>query len=170
MKKNVINNYKHKKIKYYLYNNYSFLMEGINNDENNRKLNNSYDFSGIHYIANYIECKEGTLTDLTMLKKIMTEAVIKSGATILNMTDHVFESDENMDKPGYTSMYLLSESHATIHTYPEVRSCFIDIFTCGTKCSYNEFDRYICSYLEPKEINFKVIKRDNGLRVFMTNS
>ena len=32
---------------------------------------------------------------------------------------------------GYTIAYALSESHITIHTYPEHNSCYIDIFCCN---------------------------------------
>jgi len=126
-------------------------------------MTNEYEFSGTHYIANYSECKEGTLTNITKLKEVMTEAVNSSGATILQMVDHIFISDDNKENPGYTSMYLLSESHATIHTYPEVKSCFLDIFTCGKICTYKKFDEHLRNYLEPQIVTFKVIKRDTGL-------
>lgn len=124
---------------------------------------NLYEFSGTHFLANYTGCKPGTLTNIKELEKAMTEAVNRSGATILNKIDHVFVNEADESQPGYTSIYLLSESHATIHTYPEVQSCFIDIFTCGTKCSYSEFDKHLRSYLEPGAVSLEVIKRDNHL-------
>jgi S-adenosylmethionine decarboxylase len=32
---------------------------------------------------------------------------------------------------GYTYAFVFSESHFTIHTYPEHRSCYVDIFCCN---------------------------------------
>lgn len=125
---------------------------------------NPYEFSGTHFLANYTSCKEGTLTNIDELKKAMTEAVKSSNATILHMIDHVFVNESDPNQPGYTSIYLLSESHATIHTYPEVNSCFIDIFTCGTKCSYAEFDKNLRAYLEPGAVSLEVLRRDANLR------
>jgi S-adenosylmethionine decarboxylase len=36
---------------------------------------------------------------------------------------------------GVTVLALLSESHASIHTYPEVGAAFVDVFTCGTRAN-----------------------------------
>lgn len=123
----------------------------------------SYEFSGTHFISSYTGCKAGTLGNIDALRKAMTEAVAQSGATILKMIDHPFESMDPNGEQGYTSIYLLSESHASIHTYPEVGSCFVDMFTCGTRCSYEKFDSYLRDYLQPSDYNVQVIRRDTGL-------
>jgi S-adenosylmethionine/arginine decarboxylase-like enzyme len=34
-----------------------------------------------------------------------------------------------------TAVYLLAESHVSIHTYPDSGSMFLDAFTCGDSCS-----------------------------------
>jgi len=33
---------------------------------------------------------------------------------------------------GITALLLLEESHISIHTYPEFKKAYIDIFTCGS--------------------------------------
>jgi len=121
-----------------------------------------YQFVGIHFLASYVGCKKSHLVHIDGLRKAMENAVNASGATILNMVDHVFESKESDDLTGYTAAFVLSESHATIHTYPEVDSCFVDLFTCGTKCSHEKFDASLREYLEPKNTSFQVIKRDTN--------
>jgi S-adenosylmethionine decarboxylase len=40
---------------------------------------------------------------------------------------------KKFEPQGVTVLALLSESHASIHTYPEVGSVFVDVFTCGTR-------------------------------------
>lgn len=112
-----------------------------------------YQFVGVHFVASYMECDHASLTNLKELKEAMTKAVKASGATILNMVDYVFEPD------GYTSAYALSESHATIHTYPEFDSCFVDLFTCGNNCSHERFDQSLREYLHPVKVDAQVISR-----------
>ena len=41
---------------------------------------------------------------------------------------------------GVTMLYLLSESHLTIHTYPEKKACSINLYTCNAE---NRFTRSI---------------------------
>ncbi len=38
---------------------------------------------------------------------------------------------KKFDPQGVTIIYLLSESHFSIHTWPETRSCAIDFYHCG---------------------------------------
>lgn len=87
----------------------------------------------------------------------MNRAVKASGATVLNATAHVFPPN------GLTAVYLLSESHASIHTYPEHRACFVDLFTCGDHCSADKFHEELQSYLKPDEVEAKTFSRHKSL-------
>ena len=75
--------------------------------------NTEFQFAGILFCASYNKCKKGTLTNIDQLKMVMERAIIASGATIISMIDHVFKSSDP-NKVGYTSAYILSESHASI--------------------------------------------------------
>ncbi len=116
----------------------------------------SYAFMGTHFLASYCECDEKALSDIEALTAAMEIAVEKSGATILKRSEWVFPPD------GLTMVFLLSESHASIHTYPEHRACFVDLFTCGEQCSSKEFDRALREYLKPKVVEAKVLLRNEG--------
>ena len=59
---------------------------------------------------------------------------------------------------------LLSESHASIHTYPEHGKCFIDLFTCGDKCNHEEFNETVKAYLKPKKVAEMVLVRDDEIK------
>lgn len=110
-------------------------------------------FSGQHFVASYLECDQEALSHVSRLLEVMDEAVVASHATILARHQVLFEPD------GLTAVYLLSESHASIHTYPEHRSCFVDLFTCGTNCSAEPFDRLLRSYLKPERVNARMFLR-----------
>ena len=74
-----------------------------------------YQFYGRHLIAQYYGCDYQALSDTDHLSEIMKQAVIASGAQLLGSEDHRF------DGSGYSMVLLLSESHASVHTYPEHR-------------------------------------------------
>ena len=52
----------------------------------------------------------------------------ENGINILNKVHHIFNSS---DERSFTALYLLSESHLSIHTYPEYNYASLDIYTCG---------------------------------------
>ncbi|HSX03194.1 MAG TPA: adenosylmethionine decarboxylase [Rhabdochlamydiaceae bacterium] len=116
-----------------------------------------YEFRGVHFMAEYCGCDEKALTDIEALKKAMHEAALASGATILESVDHVFAPN------GLTLVILLSESHASIHTYPEHRACFVDLFTCGDHCSSKGFDAIMRAYLHPTEAHQKILIRSETI-------
>lgn len=113
-----------------------------------------YEFVGRHFMASYKGCDSAALRDLAKLKEALVDAANQSGATILDSVDYTFSPD------GLTMVILLSESHASIHTYPEHNACFVDLFTCGTTCSHEMFDKVLKNYLAPTEVNAQVVARD----------
>ena len=117
----------------------------------------TFEFQGQHLIASYSECNHAALTDLHGLEEAMKEGVVAAGATILNSVSYVFPPN------GLTMVILLSESHASIHTYPEYNACFVDLFTCGHKCQLEKFDQVLRSYLQPEQVSKKILQRDSDI-------
>ncbi len=110
-------------------------------------------FIGHHLFATYSKCNEAALKNLNGLAYAMEQAVKASGATFLRSVKHVFPNG------GFTMLILLSESHASIHTYPEYNACFVDIFTCGTFCLVEKFDLAMQDYLRPEETHQRISLR-----------
>jgi len=54
-------------------------------------------------------------------------ALRRAGATILHEHSHTFPG------AGLTCVFILSESHAVLHTWPETGTVNIDIFSCSTR-------------------------------------
>lgn len=118
-----------------------------------------YDFIGHHLVTSYVGCDEKALTDLEGLENAMEEAVKASGATILSSAKYEFPGN------GLTMVFLLSESHASIHTYPEHGACFIDLFTCGDTCDEKKFESVLIDYLQPSHINRKLLHRNSEIEM-----
>lgn len=114
----------------------------------------AHQFAGKHFVASYLNCDEQAISDVQKLLEAMDQAVGASKATILDKSSYVFEPN------GLTVVYLLSESHASLHTYPEFGACFVDLFTCGDNCSAEGFDAALRAYLKPKEVNARYFLRN----------
>ena len=82
------------------------------------------EFAGIHLL---IDLSGAThLDDLETVEAALRESAIVSGATILNVDLHHFEPNG-----GISGVVVLSESHISIHTWPERDFAALDIFMCG---------------------------------------
>lgn len=83
------------------------------------------DSLGKHIILEMYGCSFEVLNDGELLIKAFEEAVKEAKMTLLNLASHKF------DPYGFTAVALLSESHMSIHTYPELGYAAADVFTCG---------------------------------------
>jgi S-adenosylmethionine decarboxylase proenzyme len=116
-----------------------------------------HEFTGKHFLGSYIGCDKDVLGNVEHMLRIMDEAVLSSGATILNRSHYVFSAS------GLTVVYLLSESHASLHTYPEYGACFVDLFTCGEHCTSDGFDKTLRKYLNPEQGQGRFFLRHQGV-------
>lgn len=66
------------------------------------------------------------LTDLDQFRDVIGEILRDVGATIISFQGHRFPAPS-----GVTGLFLLAESHASFHTWPEFNLACLDFFTCG---------------------------------------
>ncbi|MEM7180150.1 MAG: adenosylmethionine decarboxylase [Spirochaetota bacterium] len=83
------------------------------------------DALGKHVIAEFYDCDREAIDKEELVKHIMLQAAEMSGATIVQPVFHKFSPH------GVSGMVVVSESHLSIHTWPEYGYCAVDIFTCG---------------------------------------
>lgn len=113
----------------------------------------TFDFVGRHFLASYLDCDPAALRDYPGLRKTLRAAAEASGAIIMGSTEHIYQPQ------GYTLVLMLSESHTSIHTYPEHNACFVDLFTCGISCHAEPFDAVLREFLRPAKWETKVFLR-----------
>lgn len=90
--------------------------------------------SGKHMICDIKDIKNtNSLNNPQRIKEILNNICDKYNYTILQTTEHIFEPQ------GFTMLYLLSESHISIHTFPERNYFALDIYTCR---EYENNDKY----------------------------
>ena len=81
--------------------------------------------SGKHMICDIRGIKNTRLLNsLESIKKVLDMLCEKHNYSILGKLEHQF------DPQGITLIYLLSESHISIHTFPEREYMALDIYTC----------------------------------------
>jgi S-adenosylmethionine decarboxylase len=93
------------------------------------------------------------LDDIHFLQQTMIEAAEKCGATVLSVINKKF------DPSGCTILILLSESHLSIHTYPEKEFAAIDCYTCGEKVDPKIAIDDLIDILKPKKMYSKTLIR-----------
>lgn len=113
----------------------------------------SYEFRGIHYMASYKGCS-AEMKNTVRLYCYFLCGIEECGATIIS------HRMDRFSPISMTGMAILSESHASIHTYPEHKSVFVDLFTCGDHCDWLEFEKVMVNYLKPRCIERRVVVRE----------
>ena len=118
-----------------------------------------FDFRGTHVIANIVGIDPAAIRDEKAILRGMAAGLERSGATLCGLQVRQF------DPAGLTVVYLLSESHASVHTYPERNALFFDAFTCGTICDPKAFLDALVGVLGPCDVQVKVLRRGGGTEV-----
>jgi len=80
---------------------------------------------GRHVISELWGCDFDKLNDIEFIEKTFVDAALKSGAEIREVAFHKFAPQ------GVSGVVIISESHLTIHSFPEHGYASIDVYTCG---------------------------------------
>jgi S-adenosylmethionine/arginine decarboxylase-like enzyme len=113
----------------------------------------------IEFLGDFLECKND-LTKILNLKRKIKEILKKNNINVLKETHFIFEPTK-----GATFLYLLSESHLAIHTWPEKGLVNVDFYLCNfkkdnTKKVENAYKELI-ELFSPQKVITKKITRLN---------
>ncbi len=96
------------------------------------------------------------LNDPEWLQAQLVEAAEASGATVLSVQARQFEPQ------GASVLVMLSESHLSIHTYPEKGFAAIDCYTCGETVDPQVAVDHLVAVLKPSKTYAKKLVRGLG--------
>jgi S-adenosylmethionine decarboxylase len=85
-----------------------------------------------------------------------TAALEHAGATVVQTSSHAYPG------AGLTSVLILRESHAVIHTWPETGTVNIDIFSCSTRLKSLEAVNELSRFLGSRQVSVQEIPRADG--------
>ncbi|WP_335872689.1 adenosylmethionine decarboxylase [Bacillus sp. 2205SS5-2] len=80
---------------------------------------------GRHVISELWGCDFEKLNSMELIEQIFVDAALKSGAEVREVAFHKFAPQ------GVSGVVIISESHLTIHSFPEHGYASIDVYTCG---------------------------------------
>lgn len=87
------------------------------------------------------------------ITKILDNIVNEFNLTVVNMAIHQFQPF------GVTGVYVLSESHLSIHTFVEEKKVSIDLYTCNIFNRDLELIEFIKKIFSPCNCNYRIIDR-----------
>ena len=71
---------------------------------------------------------------------------------------------ERFEPQGVTLLALLSESHASIHTWPELSYAAIDLYTCGDTTQTHKAAEFLKKKLQAETADERELLRSTTLR------
>ena len=97
-----------------------------------------------HTLLEFYGCDPACLKRSRKVKKLLCESVLSGGGTIVKALFH------NFSPHGVSGVVVITESHVTIHTWPEHGYTAVDIFSCSEKLDHklirDHLKRALCSH------------------------
>lgn len=100
------------------------------------------DTMGRHVISELWECDVNKLNNIEYIEKVFVDAALHAGAEVREVAFHKFAPQ------GVSGVVIISESHLTIHSFPEHGYASIDVYTCGDRIDPNVAAEYIAQALD----------------------
>ena len=80
---------------------------------------------GHHYIVEASGCNQAVIVKVETVEQILVQAAEIAGVQVWSISFHRFNPN------GVSGVVVISESHLSVHTWPEYGYVALDIFTCG---------------------------------------
>ena len=108
---------------------------------------------GRHVILEYYGCPTEKLNERDFVEEVLVGAAKSMRASLVSVHFHQFNPH------GVSGAVVISESHLTIHTWPEYGYAAIDVFTCGDVIDPWQAHAYMKEHFEPKRDSIMEFKR-----------
>ena len=110
-------------------------------------------YLGRHLIAEFHGCPPKVIDDAEFLERVLVESVVKAGGNVVGKLFHKFKPQ------GVTGIIAISESHVSIHTWPENGYVALDAFTCGSEMDPWVVYRELKEKIKPEKVKVIELKR-----------
>lgn len=108
---------------------------------------------GVHYLIDIENIENSNIDSQPFILNTCRKILENTNMTILNSLVHKF------DPQGMTAIYLLSESHFSLHTWPEFKKMRMDLFTCSRDCCFDKVEEILKTSFPQATINIRKIYR-----------
>ena len=106
-----------------------------------------------HWLVDCYGCQRDRLNNAMVLEQLLLTAAKQGNLSVLRSQRHQFYPQ------GATVLLLLSESHLSLHTWPERDYAALDLFTCGDRADPAAACQTVLDFLKPSHHNTQHIGR-----------
>lgn len=107
---------------------------------------------GNHLILDLFECNYAKINDINVVMNILHRTISQIGAQLIS------EGCKEFSPIGISAFAIISESHISVHTWPEYKFVAVDIFSCNKKLT-EDVCTYIKKEFEAQFANINMIDR-----------
>lgn len=108
---------------------------------------------GQHILLELFDCNAKILNSKKQVGHILRQAAEVAEAHIVGDFFHEFSPH------GISGILVISESHFSIHTWPEYNFAAVDLFSCGDSLNMKDAIDYIKGSLEAQQASILEVKR-----------
>lgn len=108
---------------------------------------------GHHLIVDIDNINNNKIYSNSFILKLCNDIIKSTNINVLKSLIHKFKPH------GLTALYLLSESHFSIHTWPEEKKIRLDLFSCNKNNNFDKAIDIIKKNLPESKINITKINR-----------
>ncbi len=112
-----------------------------------------HNFYGTHILGEAYDIPLSLFNNTEEIIIMLEKSIEQAGATLVQTICIPFTPC------GFTIVSVLKESHVSIHAYPENRSIFVDVFTCGNKVNTEHIIINIFKYFQSNKNKIQTINR-----------
>ena len=94
-----------------------------------------------------------TTTSIILIEEDIIKIITELGSKVINQDSVIFENNS------YSSYFLLTESHFSIHSWPEHNYVSIDFYTCNYNTDMNKATQLLLKYFNYINYKVKILKR-----------
>ena len=106
-----------------------------------------------HTLLEFYGCDATRLEHSREVKKLLCDSVRLGGGTIVKALFH------NFSPYGVSGVVVITESHVTIHTWPEHAYAAVDIFSCSQKLDHKAIRTRLKAALDSRRVTGRTFRR-----------
>jgi S-adenosylmethionine decarboxylase len=106
-----------------------------------------------HTLLEFYDCRPSRLKRAREIKKFLCDSVKRGGGTIVKTVFH------NFNPFGVSGVVVITESHVTIHTWPEHGYAAVDIFSCSPKLDHTAIRLHLKKALASNRVRSRSLSR-----------
>ena len=108
---------------------------------------------GHHSLFDLHDCDPAKLADRAVVREALLGAIRAGGGTVVTDAFHQFSPH------GVSGVVVITESHLTVHTWPERAFAAADLFTCGPTLNHAAVGRMVAAALGAQRTECRTVER-----------